>query len=113
MNADQPLPTPEQIHAWLSAHGWTPEDPLPADPEDGLDFTYKERSDDGKEIWVRTPRTIEATPRYPLSVRAVIVTAAGMEERPEADVLAEMLTINATPAAPAAPAQQPPHIPAA
>jgi hypothetical protein len=95
------LPTPEQIHDWLSAHGWTAESPLPKNPEDGIDFTYKDRSDDGQEIWVRAPRLIEATPRYPLSVRAVIATAAGMEDRPEADVLAEMLAINPQPAPPA------------
>jgi hypothetical protein len=98
VNIDKPLPTPEQIRAWLNTHGWTAEDPLPADPEDGVDFTYKERSDDGQVIWVRAPRTIEATPRYPLRVRDVVVTAAGMEDRPEAEVLAEMLAIDITPA---------------
>ena len=36
MTDNKQLPTPEQIHAWLSAHGWTTESPLPADPEDGL-----------------------------------------------------------------------------
>jgi hypothetical protein len=88
------LPTPEQIQIWLRARGWTPEKAPPADPEDGIDFTYKDRSDDGQEIWVRVPRTSTEPPWYPLSVRSVIVTAAGMEDRPEADVLAEMLAIN-------------------
>jgi hypothetical protein len=96
MTAEKRLPTPEQIHAWLSAHGWTAESPLPADPEDGVDFTFKELSDDGQAIWVRAPRTVEATGYYPLSVRAVVTTAAGMEERPEADVLAEMLATDVT-----------------
>lgn len=98
MSNQKPLPTPEQVRAWLSTHGWTPEDPLPADPEDGVDFTYKERSDDGKEIWVRAPRTVAATPQYSLSVQAVVSTAAGMEDRPEAEVFAEMLAIDITPA---------------
>lgn len=98
MTNEKPLPTPEQVRAWLSAHGWTAEDPLPVDPEDGVDFTYKEPADDGQVIWVRAPRTVAATPRYPLSVHAVVVTAAGMEDRPEADVLAEMLAIDVTPA---------------
>jgi hypothetical protein len=102
MTDNKRLPTPEQIHAWLSAHGWKPEDPLPADPEDGVDFTYKELSDDGEAIWVRAPRTVEATPLYPLSVRAVVTTAAAMEERPEAEVLTEMLAID-TSAAPRTP----------
>jgi hypothetical protein len=94
MTDSKRLPTPEQIHAWLSAHGWTAESPLPVDPEDGVDFTFKELSDDGQAIWVRAPRTVEATPLYPLSVRAVVTTAAAMEDRPEADVFAEMLAID-------------------
>lgn len=98
MTGDTRLPTPEQLHAWLSAHGWTPESPLPADPEDGVDFTFKERADDGQDIWVRAPRTVEATPRYPLRVRDVVVTAAGMEDRPEAEVFAEMLAVEVAPA---------------
>jgi hypothetical protein len=81
------IPTPEQIRAYLRAHGWTPEDPM---PEDVVVFTYKELSDDGLPITVYVPGSVE-TPRYPLRVRDVVVTAAGMEERPEADVLAEML----------------------
>lgn len=103
MTDEKRLPTPEQMHAWLCANGWTPEAPLPVDPEDGVDFTYKERSDDGQDIWVRAPRTEAATPRYPLRVRDVVVTAAGMEDRPEAEVLAEMLAIDVTPAAPRTP----------
>jgi hypothetical protein len=101
MSKDDPVPTPEQIQAWLRAHGWTPEDPPPANPEDGIDFTYKERSDDGQEIWVRAPQTAVEPPWYPLLVRAVIVTAAGMEDRPEAEVLAEMLAVNPQPLPPA------------
>ena len=98
MTDNKRLPTPEQIHTWLSAHGWTAESPLPADPEGGVDFTFKERSDDGQAIWVRAPMTVEATAYYPLSVRAVVTTAAAMEDRPEADVLADMLALDVTPA---------------
>jgi hypothetical protein len=101
MTKNERLPTPEQIRAWLSANGWTAEDPLPADPEDGVMFTYKEPADDGQPFTVFAPRTIEATPRYPLRVRDVVVTAAGMEDRPEPDVLAEMLATEIAPAAPA------------
>ena len=107
MSADERVPTPEQVQAWLSAHGWTAEDPLPPDPEDGVDFTYKELSDDGEVIWVNAPRTAESPPWYPLLVRAVVATAAGMEDRQEADVFAEMLAINV------APASQAPSVPAA
>jgi hypothetical protein len=88
---------PAQIHAWPSAHGWTPENPLPADPEDGVDCTYKELSDDGEVIWVRAPRPVEAHPYYALNVRAIVVTAAAMEDRPEADVRAEVLATHPLP----------------
>jgi hypothetical protein len=106
MNDEKRLPSPEQIRGWLSANGWTAEDPLPIDPEDGVMFTYKEPADDGQPITVFAPRTVDATPRYPLRVRDVVVTAAGMEERPEADVLTEMRAMNvpATPQNPSAPA---------
>lgn len=105
MTAKRPLPTPEQIHTWLGAHGWTRESPIPADPADGLDFFYKEPADDGEPFMVRTPQTVEATPLYPLLVHDVIVTAAGMEDRPEAEVLAEMLAVE--PARPALPPSVP------
>lgn len=98
MTNGQQQPRPEQIHRWLSEHGWTAESPVPMDPEDGVDFFYRERADDGQEIMVRAPQTIEATPRYPLVVRAVVITAASMEDRPEADVLAEMLATEPAPA---------------
>jgi hypothetical protein len=89
---EQRTPTPEQIRAYLSSHGWAPEDPM---PEDLVIFTYKEPADDGQPITVYVPCSVEETPRYPLRVRDVVVTAAGMEDRAEADVLADML---ATPA---------------
>ena len=107
MTDDKRLPTPDQMRAWLSANGWTSEDPLPEDPEEGVMFTYKEPADDGEPFTVLAPRTVEATPRYPLRVRDVIVTAAGMEDRPEADVLAEMLATDT------APAPRTPPVPAA
>jgi hypothetical protein len=103
---EQRVPTPEQIRTWLTAHGWKPENPM---PEDVAIFTYKEPADDGQPITVYVPGSIEETPRYPLRARDVIVTAAGMEDRPEADVLAEMLAINVSPA----PVQKSPSIPAA
>jgi len=93
--AEQRIPTPEQIRAWLKVHGWTPENPM---PEDVVIFTYKEPADDGQPITVYVPGSIAETPRYPLRVRDVVVTAASMEDRPEADVLAEMLSIDVTPA---------------
>lgn len=104
MTGDKRLPTPEQMRAFLCANGWTPESPLPTDEDDGVMFTYKELSDDGEPFTVLVPNSATAL-HYPLDVRAVVVTAAGMEDRPEADVLAEMLAVDVTPAprAPAAP----------
>jgi hypothetical protein len=67
-------------------------------------FTYKELADDGQPITLLVPRSVESTPRYPLRVKDVVVTAAGMEDRPEAEVLAEMLAIEVPPA-PRTPAQ--------
>jgi hypothetical protein len=88
----QRLPEPEQIHAWLSAHGWTPESPLPDDAEDGVLFTFRERADDGSEITVIVPNARRAG-YYPARVRDVLVTAAGFGSRPEAEVYEEMLAI--------------------
>jgi hypothetical protein len=87
------LPTPEQLHAWLEAHGWTPESPLRDDPEDGILFTYKDKSDFGEDLTVLAPRTIAATPRYGLRVRDIVVSAAGLARRPEAEVYEEMLAM--------------------
>jgi hypothetical protein len=96
MNNDKPVPAPAQVQTWLRAHGWKPEHPLPTNLEEGVRFTYKELSDDGQEIWIVAPGSTESPPWYPLLVRAVIVTAAGMEDRPEGEVLAEMLATEAT-----------------
>jgi hypothetical protein len=87
------LPTPEQMRAWLEAHGWTPESPLHDDPEYGVMYTYKEKSDFGEELTVLAPRTIAATPRYGLRVRDIVVSAAFLAQRPEAEVYEEMLAI--------------------
>jgi hypothetical protein len=107
MNNGKLVPKPEQVQTWLRAHGWIPENPLPANLEDGVRFTYKELSDDGEEIWIVAPGSMESPPWYPLLVQAVIVTAAGMEDRPEADVLAEMLATEITPV----PAPRTPPVP--
>lgn len=94
MNNGKPVPTPGPVQSWLRAHGWAPENPPSINPEEGVRFTYKDRSDDGEEIWVVAPGSVDSPPWYPLLVRAVVVTAAGMEDRPEGDVFAEMLAIN-------------------
>jgi cytochrome c553 len=105
MTANDPVPTPRQVRTWLLAHGWTQMDPLATDADESVDYLHKEPSDDGQDIWLRAPQMPGVPPWYPLLVREVIVTAAGMEDRPEEEVLAEMLAIE--PARPAAPRPAP------
>lgn len=105
-------PTPEQIHTWLGAHGWTPQNSVPVDPGDGIEFYHAEPADDGSPIDVCAPRAVEVEPYYGLCVAAVVTTAAWMERRPEMDVFNEMLAIEparpaVAPSAPVALAQSP------
>ena len=86
-------PTPEQIRAYLAAHGWTPDDPL----SDLVIFTYKELSDDGQPITVGVPDSMEVI-YYPLRVKDLVVTVAWVEGRPEPEVFAEILATNVPPA---------------
>jgi hypothetical protein len=81
------LPEPEQISAYLRSHGWRGENPL---PPDGEIFTYSELSDDGEPITVLVPGSSSVI-FYPLRVKDVLVTVAGMEERSEEAVLADIL----------------------
>jgi len=83
----EPLPEPEQISAYLRSHGWTGEDPLPAD---GEIFTFSELSDDGEPITVLLPGSSSVV-FYPLRVWDILVTVAGMEERSEEEVRADIL----------------------
>jgi hypothetical protein len=89
----EPLPEPEQISEYLHSHGWTGENPLPAD---GEIFTFSELSDDGEPITVLVPGSSSVV-FYPLRVWDILVTVAGMEERSEeevrADILAEMRNV--------------------
>lgn len=87
------VPTPEQIRAYLVAHDWAPDDPL----SDLVIFTYKELSDDGQPITVGVPNSLGVI-HYPLRVKDVVATIAWVEDRPEADILTEMLATDATPA---------------
>jgi hypothetical protein len=36
MTNGKPVPAPEQVQAWLRAHGWIPENPPPTNPEEGV-----------------------------------------------------------------------------
>jgi hypothetical protein len=84
----QPLPEPEQIRNYLSKHGWTGENSPPPDVEI---FTFSELSDDGEPITVFVPGSSSVI-FYSLRVKDVVVTVAGIEERSEEAVLADMLT---------------------
>jgi hypothetical protein len=89
----EPVPTPEQIRTYLGTHGWAPDDPL----SDLVIFTYKQPSDDGQPITVGVPDSTEVI-YYPLRVKDVVVTVAWVENRSEADVLADLLATKGVPA---------------
>ena len=102
MNARR-VPTPEQVREYLTTHDWIPDgSPL----EEGVIFTFRELSDDGQPITVGVPGSTQVI-YYPLRVKDVVVTAAWVEDRPEADVFADMLATDP------APAPRTPPVPAA
>jgi hypothetical protein len=82
----QQLPQPEQIRDYLIKHGWSGEN-SPSD--DVVIFTFHELSDDGEPITVFVPGS-SSVAFYPLRVRDVVMTVAGIEERTEEGVLAEI-----------------------
>ena len=91
------VPEPRQVFAYLMSRGWVPEDPM---PDDGVMFTYSELSDFGEPITVLVPCSPESL-FYSRRVKNVAVTAAGMEDRDEDAVWADMLATTPTPAPPA------------
>jgi hypothetical protein len=103
MVAKRPVPEPQQVVAYLMKHGWVPEDPV---PDDGVMLTFREPDDFGEPITVLVPLSTDIH-AYPLRVRDVVVTAAGMDDRDEDEVWAEMLATDPAPVAPVAPAPAP------
>ncbi len=82
-----PVPEPERVYAYLVTHGWIPESP---EPDDGVMFTFHEPDDFGEPITVFLPLSSEVV-FYPLRIHDVVVTAAGMEDRSQDAVRADML----------------------
>jgi hypothetical protein len=91
------VPEPKQVFAYLMSHGWIPEEPMPAD---GVMFTFREPDDFGGPITVLVPCSSDSL-FYPRRVNNVVVTAAGMEDRDQDAVWADMHATDPTPAAPA------------
>ena len=83
----KPLPEPAQIRAYLVTHGWIPED---SPPEEGVVFAFSELSDDGEPVTVLVPGSSTVI-FYPLRVNDIVVTVAGIENRPEESVRADLL----------------------
>ncbi|MCE9566113.1 MAG: hypothetical protein K8U57_29175 [Planctomycetes bacterium] len=88
------LPTPLQLRAYLTSHGWTEE--TPKDPQNGM-FVFCELSDDGLPITVYVPAAAEI-PHFSLRVSDAIDTVAAIEERSKDSVRADMVAASPTPA---------------
>jgi hypothetical protein len=94
MNPKQ-LPTPAQIGAYLTAHGWRFARPM---KEPGAVYAYKQTSDDGNpiELFVPDQDGLDVN-GYGRSVMAVVETMRAFECRSWQDVLADMLATEPTP----------------
>jgi hypothetical protein len=91
-------PTPEQIGAYLTAHGWRFARPM---KRPGAVYVYHQLSDAGNpvELFVPhfDPRT-DAVEDFASSVLAVIDTIKSFEDRSEEAVLVDMLATEPKPA---------------
>lgn len=86
-------PTPEQIGAYLTAHGWHFARPM---KEPGAVYAYNELSDDGEPMELFVPDFtpgVDEVIDFATSVLAVVETVMSFEKRSEADVFADMLAI--------------------
>ena len=99
-----PTPEPERVSAYLKTHGWIPENP---EPEDGVMFTYRELSDDGKPMRLLLPLSSEVV-LYPLQIHGIVASVAGIEERSQDAVLADIWATPLPQASPASTRTQPP-----
>ena len=88
---DRKLPKPAGIRAYLAAHGWTEEKPL---PPAGTMFSLPGTNGSGDPVTVFVPN-LERSPDYPLRVSEVVTTLAGVEQRPEGHILAELIAPDA------------------
>ena len=91
-------PTPEQIGAYLTAHGWRFDRPM---KQPGAVYVYHQRTDDGKPVELFVPHFVphvDAVQDFASSVLAVVETVQALERRDRDAVLADMLATGVTPA---------------
>jgi len=96
-------PTPEQIGAYLTAHGWRFARPM---KQPGAVYVYRELSDDGEPMQLFVPHFVPGVDEvidFATSVLAVVETMESFEGRTRDEVFAEMLATE-VPSAPQAPA---------
>jgi hypothetical protein len=102
--SEQKVLEPERIRAYLTTHGWTPEN---CPPEEGVIFTYSELSDEGEPMTLIVPGSSNVI-FFPLRVNDIIVSVAGIEERSQDAVLADIWATPLPQASPASTRTQPP-----
>jgi hypothetical protein len=91
-------PTPEQIGAYLTAHGWRFDRPM---KEPGAVYVYHQLSDDGNPVELFVPHfepRADAVEDFASSVLAVVETMMAFEHCSAEAVFAEMLATDPTPA---------------
>jgi hypothetical protein len=91
-------PTPEQIDAYLTDHGWRFDRPM---KQPGAVYLYHQLSDDDNPMELFVPDYAphaDAVEDFASSVMAVVETIKAFEHRSGEAVLAEMLAIDVTPA---------------
>lgn len=96
-------PTPEQIGAYLTAHGWRFARPM---KQPGVVYVYHQLSDDGEPMELFVPYYVpgvDETVDFATSVLAVVETIASFEKRSRDEVFADLLATEVAPA-PQAPA---------
>ena len=81
-----PAPEPARVYDYLTKHGWIPEDP---EPDDGIMFTFHEPDDFGEPMTLLLPSSTEVV-AYSLRIRDIVVTAAGLEDRSQEAVWADI-----------------------
>jgi class 3 adenylate cyclase len=83
---DRKLPKPDWIRAYLNAHGWTEEKPL---PPAGVMYSLTDIPGASGPVTVFVP-SLEESPDYPLRVAEAVTTIAGVEDRPEGRIWADL-----------------------
>ena len=91
-------PTPEQIGAYLTAHGWRLDRPM---KQPGAVYVYHQPTDDGRPVELFVPHfvpRVDPVEDFGTSVLAVAETLESFEGRGRDAILADMLAADAPPA---------------